>query len=82
MGCKVLVHNHRSRPLALSVFAIQRVGGNSDNRNRSHRGIGLDLARNLVAVHDGQLNIHQDEIRSLFFDRYKRLFAVLGSVIS
>ena len=65
------------RPRCL-FFPIQRVGGDGDDRNRSHRGIGLDLARDLVAVHDRQLDTHEDEIGSLFFHYRKRLLTVLG----
>src|SRR5262249_16740041 len=56
----------------------KRVGGDGDDRNRSHRGIGLDLARDLVAVHDGQLDTHEDEIGRRFCHCCKRLFAILG----
>ena len=46
-------------------------------RDRSHCGIGLDLAGGGIPVNDRQLDIHQDEIRSLFCYRYKRLLTVL-----
>src|SRR5438067_2307209 len=37
-----------------------------------------DLARDLVAVHDRQLDIHQDKIGPLRCDGSKRLLAILG----
>src|SRR5262249_25147175 len=41
-------------------------------------GIGLDLARDRVAVHDRQVNTHQDEIGPLLRDSCERLLGVFG----
>src|SRR5262249_30843715 len=45
---------------------------------RSKGGIGLDLARGGVAIHDRQLDIHQNEIGPLLCDCRQRLLAVFG----
>src|SRR6516225_9385231 len=71
----IAITSCRSRCL---FFPIQRVGGDGNDRNRPHRGIGLDLARDLVAVHDGQLDTHEDQIGSRSCHCCKRLFAILG----
>ncbi len=41
-------------------------------------GIGLDPARRLVAVHDRQLDVHQDQVGPLLGDGGERLLAVFG----
>src|SRR5262249_13297368 len=71
----IAITSCRSRCL---FIPIQLVGGDGDDWNRSHRGIGLDLARDLVAVHDAQLDTHEDEIGSRFCHCCKRLLAILG----
>ena len=48
---------------ASSFFlAAERIGGDRDDRDRFQGGIGFDAARGGIAVHDWQLDIHQDEI--------------------
>ena len=54
------ITSRRSRCL---FFPIERAGGDGDDRNRSQRPIDLDLARDLVAILDRQLDADQDEIR-------------------
>src|SRR5262249_44178759 len=71
----IAITSCRSRCL---FFPIQRVGGDGDDWNRPQRRNGLDFARDLVAVHDRQLDTHENEIRSLFCHCCKRLLAVLG----
>ena len=54
---------------ASSFFlAAERIGGDRDDRDRFQGGIGFDVARGGIAVHDWQLNIHQDEIGPLSRD--------------
>ena len=54
---------------ASSFFlAAERIGGDRDDRDRFQGGIGFDAARGGIAVHDWQLNIHQDEIGPLSRD--------------
>jgi len=48
--------------------AVERIGGDRDDRDRFQGGIGFDAARGGIAVHDWQLNIHQDEIGPLSRD--------------
>src|SRR5262249_9440993 len=62
----------------LLLLPAERIGGDSDDRDRSHCRIGFDFARGRVAVHDRQLDIHQNEIRSLLCDYRERLFAAFG----
>src|SRR6516164_6161717 len=62
----------------LLFFATERIGGDGDDRNRAQCRIGLNPARGGVAVHDRQLDIHQDKIRPLLCDGSERLLAVLG----
>jgi hypothetical protein len=62
----------------LLFFATERIGRDRDDRDRSQGGIGLDLARGGVAIHDRQLDIHQNEIGRLLCDCRKRLLAVFG----
>jgi hypothetical protein len=64
----------------LLFFATERIGGDRDDRYRSQRGVGLDLARGGVAVHDRQSDIHQNEIRPLPCDRRQRLFAAFDDL--
>jgi hypothetical protein len=45
------------------------VTSDRDDRYRSQCGIGLDLARGSVAVHDRQSDVHQNEIGPLLRDR-------------
>src|SRR6516162_2746595 len=66
-----------SRPRLL-LFAAERVRSDSNDRDRAQRWIGFNAARGGVAVHDRQLDIHQDKIRPLFCDGSERLLAVLG----
>src|SRR5262249_51651652 len=44
----------------------------------AQRSVGLDAARRFVAVHDRQLDIHQDKIGPLLCDSRQCLFAILG----
>src|SRR6516164_4227728 len=54
---------------ASSLFlAAERIGGDRDDRDRFQGWIGFDAARGGIAVHDWQLNIHQDEIGPLSRD--------------
>ena len=54
---------------ASSFFlAAERIGGDRDDRDRFQGWIGFDAARGGIAVHDWQLNIHQDEIGPLSRD--------------
>jgi len=75
----IVITSRRPRRL---FFPIQRMGGDSNDWNRSQDRIGLDLARDLVAVHDRQLDTDQYEIRSLFRHSRQCLLAVLGLLIS
>src|SRR5262249_38312218 len=67
-----------SRCSRYTFFPIQRMRGDGDDGDRSQRGIGLDLARDRVAVHDRQVNTHQDEIGPLLRDSCERLLGVFG----
>src|SRR5262249_34314219 len=58
------------------LFPTERIGGDRDDRDRPQSRIGLDLARSGVAVHDWQLDIHQNEIGPLLCDCRQRLLAV------
>src|SRR5262245_41444917 len=49
----------------LLVVAGERVRRDGDDRDRAQPGIGLDPARDLVAVDPRQLDVHEDEIRAL-----------------
>src|SRR5215813_11986153 len=60
-----------------ALIAGQGIGGHDDDRYRLERRIGLDAPRRLVAVHDGQLDVHQDQVRPAFCDCRERLLAVL-----
>src|SRR5215471_14681037 len=62
----------------LLFFATERIGRDRDDWDRSQGGIGPDLARGGVAVHDWQLDIHQNEIGRLLCDCRQRLLAVFG----
>ena len=54
---------------ASSLFlAAKRIGGDRDDWDRFQGGIGFDAARGGIAVHDWQLDIHQDEIGPLLGD--------------
>jgi len=66
----------------LLFLSAERIGGNRDNRDRFQSWISFDLARLLITVRDGQLDIHQDEIRPLFRDRCERLSPFSTSTIS
>src|SRR6516225_549593 len=59
-------------------FPIQRMRGDGDNGDRSQGGISLDLTRDRVAVHDRQVNTHQDEIGPLLRDSCERLLGVFS----
>src|SRR6516164_6632061 len=61
-----------------TFFPIQRMRGDGADGDRSQRGVGLDLARDRVAVHDRQVNTHQDEIGPLLRDTCQRLLGVFG----
>ena len=68
---------------ASSLFlAAKRIGGDRDDWDRFQGGIGFDAARGGIAVHDWQLDIHQDEIGPLLGDCFERLLTVSASVIS
>src|SRR5262245_15333462 len=62
----------------LALVARQSVRGNSDYRNFLHSWIGFDAPGRLVAVHDGQLNIHQDQVWPLRLDGHQSFFAAFG----
>src|SRR5262249_48599125 len=61
----------------LLFFPAERIGGDGDNWDRSQCRIGFNPARGGVAIHNRQLDIHQDKIRPLLCDCRERLFAVL-----
>src|SRR6516165_5871073 len=64
---------------ASSLFlAAKRIGGDRDDWDRFQGGIGFDAARGGIAVHDWQLDIHQDEIGPLLRDCFERLLTVFG----
>src|SRR5215471_6556463 len=65
-----------ARLARLLLLPTERIGGDRDDRDRSQSRITLDFASDGVAVHDRQLNIHQNEVRSLFRDSREGLFAV------
>ena len=44
------------------LVACQRIRRNDDDRNRFQFGIGLHPPCSFVAVHDWQLNVHQDQV--------------------
>src|SRR3954447_6279186 len=46
----------------LGLVAAERVGGDDHDRDWAQVRIGLDLARRLVAVQLGQLDVHQDQV--------------------
>jgi hypothetical protein len=62
----------------LLFFTTERIGGNRDDRDRSQRGIGFNPACGRVAVHDRQLDIHQDQIGPLLCYGGERLLTVFG----
>src|SRR5215469_7341900 len=62
----------------LLFFAAERIGGDRDDRDRSQRRISFDPACGRVAVHNRQLDIHQDKIGPLFRYRCERFLAVLS----
>src|SRR5262249_48230328 len=62
----------------LTLVARQGVRGNSDYRNFLHSWIGFDAPGRLVAVHDRQLNIHQDQVRPLSLNGRQCFFAAFG----
>src|SRR5215471_3165613 len=53
-----------SRPRLL-LFAAERVRSDSNDRDRAQRWIGFNAARGCITVHDGQLDVHQNEIGPL-----------------
>src|SRR5262249_6566832 len=61
----------------LFFVAAKRVRRNDDNWYMTEICLCLDAPRRLVSVKNRQLYIHQDEVRSLSFRCYERLFAVL-----
>src|SRR6516225_3229625 len=67
-----------SRCSRYMFFPIQRMRGDGDDGDRSQGGISLDLTRDRVAVHDRQVNTHQDEIGPLLRDSCERLLGVFG----
>ena len=62
----------------LGLVAAQRIGRDRDDRDCAQRRIGLEAARNLVAVEQRQLDVHQDQVRPLRRCGGERLHAVLG----
>src|SRR6516162_1183184 len=67
-----------SRCSRYTFFPIQCMRGDGDDGDRPQRGIGLDLACDRVAVHDRQVNTHQDEIGPVLRDSRERLLGVFG----
>src|SRR5271165_3254502 len=61
----------------LGLVPSQSIRSYCNDRDRLEVGIGPDPPRRLVAVHDGQLNVHQDQVRTLLGDGGERLLAVL-----
>src|SRR5947207_1937279 len=60
----------------LLLIATQCVGGNDDDRDRLELGIGFEATRRLVAVENGELDVHQDQVRPMFLGLLQRLHAV------
>src|ERR1700730_4742308 len=61
----------------LGLVPSQCIRSYCNDRDRLQVGIGSYPPCRLVAVHNGQLNVHQDQVRTLLSDRSERLFAVL-----
>src|SRR6185312_12506283 len=59
------------------LVPAQRVRGHDDDRNGLEQRIRLDTPRRLVAIDDGQLNIHQNEVRAARFSGGDSFRAVL-----
>ena len=68
----------------LLFFATERIRSDGNDWNRAQRWIGFNSACGRVAIHDWQLDIHQDEIGPLLCYRGKRLLAVFdfGNLIA
>src|SRR5262245_54853222 len=58
----------------LHVVTRQRVGGHGDDGGRAEGWQGLDASRRLVAVHPGELDVHQDQGRTV---RFRHLDALI-----
>jgi hypothetical protein len=62
----------------LFLIPAQRVGGDGDDGDGAQGGVGLDPARRFIPVHYRELDVHQDQVRSLLGYRRERLLAILG----
>ena len=60
------------------IVPAQRIGGHDDDRNRSQFGICLDASRRFMAVHNRQLDIHENQIRPVGLGGGDALLAILG----
>jgi hypothetical protein len=67
-----------ARRPSLLFFASERIRGDRDDWDRSQGRISLDLVGGCVAVHNRQLNVHQDQVGALFFYSRQCLFTILS----
>ncbi len=72
----------RARAVLARPLAVLRrvVAGAHDHRNRGRLGVGRDDARDLVAVHVGHHEVHEDHVRRVALQEIERLVAGTGRV--
>src|SRR5215217_1278313 len=57
--CNIAVAARRAR---LGLVAREGIRGDRDDRDVAELGLGFDLAGGLIAVHDGKLDVHKNEV--------------------
>src|SRR6266700_6059938 len=67
-----------TRRASLVVIPAQGMSGDRDDGNGMQHRVGLQAPSGLVAVENGQLNVHEDEVRPVRFRRGKSCLAVHG----
>src|SRR6202045_3808123 len=78
-------HRDRLRDIGLAtpvphflLVALHREGGHRDDRDHPQIGVSLDPLRDFQTGYFRQLDVHQDQIRTMLTSKRKRLDTVLG----
>src|SRR6201987_3866320 len=84
-GTQKARHRDRLRDVGLAttvphflLVAFHREGGHRDDRDHPQISVSLDPLRDLQTGYFRQLNVHQDQIRTMLTSKRKRLDTVLG----